>query len=554
MIDYGVKIEDILSLKPFQKAKIVAGGNNSLQRVVKSINVVEVPDIKEWEIKDELLLTQGFSFTDKKRRKELLEIMVEKGASGLCMKPKRYLEKIPEDTIEYANLFEFPLIELPFELRFSEIIASVMQLISSKQTMILEQSVKIHKELMNIVISGGDVRCICRKISELINNTVFVEDKFGELLAYSIKANSEDEKKVIENFLEKLYKEHKDYASNYNVVKFPILKELKIVGYICVLETIKALTGIDIMALENATTVIALEIMKKETIEEIEKRHINEFIDIIFSKIIEKDEEIIQRGKHYGIDLEKNYNVILIQFKYNEIHNQKNISFKEKLDKKDYVQQLSNKLHDIIRFTLLMEGHRGIVGTKEGDFVILIETDKYKDNNLLKKELNELIHKIDLKIERELRIENNNTKFLISRQYKGTYISKGYDEVKNALNIVKSNDYISSKVIHFDELGFFRFLHYIPKKDLESFLREYIQPLIEYDQKNDFQLIKTLEAYFMHKCNIKDTASYLHVHYNTVVYRIQKIKDILGFDLEEWNVSLNLQLALRIINLFTQIE
>lgn len=107
--DYCVKVKDIILLGPFQQAKIIAGGDNGLQRVVKSINVLEVPDIKDWRIKDELLLSQGFSFGDEKNRKEMLKVITKKGASGLCIKPKRYLEKVPEDMIELADKLEFPL-------------------------------------------------------------------------------------------------------------------------------------------------------------------------------------------------------------------------------------------------------------------------------------------------------------------------------------------------------------------------------------------------------------------------------------------------------------
>lgn len=554
--DYGVKIKDIMLLRPFQRARIIAGGDNSLERVVRSINVLEVPDIADWKIKNELLLSQGFSLKHEKDRGKILKIIVEKGAAGLCLKPKRYLEKVPDDMVELANKLEFPLIELPFELTFSEIIASVMNMINSKQTMILEQSAKTHKELMNIVLKGGDIEHICSKISDSINNTVVIEDKYGKPLAYSIKVNSGNEKEVVEHFLAKKYFQNSQkidaaFSNNiginkdYKEVKIPIITELKFFGYICVLETVRPLMSFDIIAVENATTVIALAIMKKKAIEEIEKRHLNEFIDLVISKNVENDQEIIQQGEYYGIDLEKKHNIILIHCNDNDSHEKESISV---LEKNENAQRVRNKLYDIIKFTLSMEGYKGIVGTKAGDIVVLFESDEYEDYNLLKKELDKLAHKILLKAQKELK--NDNIIASISRRYKGIYISEGYKEAKKALLITQNNNLSKgSRVVHFEELGIFRLLHYVPKKDLDDFLKEYLQPLIQYDEKNDCHLIKTLEAYFMFNGNIKDTAKYLYVHYNTIVYRLQKIKEIVGHNFEEWNERLNMQLALKLMKL-----
>ena len=40
------------------------------------------------------------------------------------------------------------------------------------------------------------------------------------------------------------------------------------------------------------------------------------------------------------------------------------------------------------------------------------------------------------------------------------------------------------------------------------------------------------------------------IHYNTVVYRLQRIKEITGIDFEDYNDRLNLQIALKILELY----
>ncbi len=129
-----------------------------------------------------------------------------------------------------------------------------------------------HQKWLNIVLKGGDIGYICNKISDFVNNTVIIEDKFRKPLAYSIKAKSEYEKKSIEDLLQKVYAKNSDISVNYREVEIPIITELKFFGYIWVFETIKPLMS----------------------------------IDIIFSKNVNDDEEMIQRGKYYGIDFQKN--------------------------------------------------------------------------------------------------------------------------------------------------------------------------------------------------------------------------------------------------------
>jgi PucR family transcriptional regulator, purine catabolism regulatory protein len=60
---YGITVREALSLDTVNRLTI-AGGKGGLDRIIKLVNVIEVPDIKDWLIDGEFLLTTGYSFRE----------------------------------------------------------------------------------------------------------------------------------------------------------------------------------------------------------------------------------------------------------------------------------------------------------------------------------------------------------------------------------------------------------------------------------------------------------------------------------------------------------
>ena len=73
-----------------------------------------------------------------------------------------------------------------------------------------------------------------------------------------------------------------------------------------------------------------------------------------------------------------------------------------------------------------------------------------------------------------------------------------------------------------------------------------IRSLVEYDHRNETNLVETLDCYFACNCNVSETAKALYIHRNTLIYRIDKIRSVLGRDLKDSEERLLLQLGLRI--------
>ena len=140
----GVPISDVLELPPLKQARLVAG-HDGRGRVVRSVNVMEVPDILDWVKPDELLLTTAYPLReDPAALEHLVPHLVAHGLAGMAIKPTRYIESIPARMIEDADRLGFPIVELPPPASFNEIIGAVLGVILDIQSVRLQRAAEIH--------------------------------------------------------------------------------------------------------------------------------------------------------------------------------------------------------------------------------------------------------------------------------------------------------------------------------------------------------------------------------------------------------------------------
>jgi len=113
----------------------------------------------------------------------------------------------------------------------------------------------------------------------------------------------------------------------------------------------------------------------------------------------------------------------------------------------------------------------------------------------------------------------------------------------------------NDRVLAFGDLGVYRLLIRLRETpELWSFYRETLSSLAEYDKRQHADLIKTLEAYFNHLGNLRATSEALHVHRNTLLYRLERIKEISGMDLDNAEEHFALWLAVRAHRILATLE
>jgi DNA-binding PucR family transcriptional regulator len=95
------------------------------------------------------------------------------------------------------------------------------------------------------------------------------------------------------------------------------------------------------------------------------------------------------------------------------------------------------------------------------------------------------------------------------------------------------------------DLGIYRLLLALRDSGaLAPFVRQTLQPLDE-DARSGDLLLETLEAYFANNGNALRAAQQLHLHRNSMLYRLRRVSELLEQDLEDPDVRLSLQVALK---------
>jgi purine catabolism regulator len=173
--------EALSTVEPLSRARVVAG-EQGLDNIVQFVNVMEVPDILDWVHPGELLVTTMYPLRDDAAAIErLVPRLAEKGLAGLAVNPLSYLREFPRCMLEAANALGFPLIELPDQVSFIDIIQPLTSRILALQANELIQSGNIHRQFVDLVLSGG-YSDIAQGIAQLVRRPVTIVDRFRRVL------------------------------------------------------------------------------------------------------------------------------------------------------------------------------------------------------------------------------------------------------------------------------------------------------------------------------------------------------------------------------------
>ena len=119
---------------------------------------------------------------------------------------------------------------------------------------------------------------------------------------------------------------------------------------------------------------------------------------------------------------------------------------------------------------------------------------------------------------------------------------KSYIEAKKVLRFAEYKT-ASRPVFAYEQLGVYKLLFEIEPNKLNEYHREVMEPLLNYDLEQKTDLASTLFIYFEENGNAAKTAKRLFVHRNTMDYRLKKIAEVTGKNLEDSYERLALQLG-----------
>lgn len=124
-------------------------------------------------------------------------------------------------------------------------------------------------------------------------------------------------------------------------------------------------------------------------------------------------------------------------------------------------------------------------------------------------------------------------------------LSEAYRQTALALRVGKLF-YSERAVFPFNKLGIGRLIHELPKNLCADFLLEIFGDMSP--DLFDKDTLTAIDKFFQNNLNIAETARQLHMHRNTLIYRLEQIEKKTGLDLRQFEDAMTFKIAIMILN------
>ena len=401
-----------------------------------------------------------------------------------------------------------------------------------RQSQLLEQAHEVHTRLNNLALGDGGLDDICGALAELLGRSVLIHDVHGRLLAPmngpppGFPDLDPESVRDLGGDLSEVTAPSGALPETLTVAPVRIAGELA--ARIWVVARIDGLSDLDRRALESATVIVALELMRLRAAQEVEWRVQGDLADALLQGDPRDFPQLIPRARAIGHDLEVPHRIVLLSLPSDLGH----VS-KEPADMDSYTRAIKRTVANCLETT----GPKPLITIHDSRIVILIPLD----------DAAAIIPRVE---QLHGRLASRHGVPILATLGP---ISKRPEDYARSLRIARGaaklheHKGFSAGIVSLEDLGIASLLLQVESPtELTGFAERIIGDLADHDAAKSSSLDDTLRTYFKHGCNVAETASELFVHPNTVKLRLRKIESLLNRDLSDPEDVLNLRAAVLI--------
>ena len=381
-------------------------------------------------------------------------------------------------------------------------------------------------------------------IGDLLQNPITIEDSDHKLIAYSSHTESTDParwstimgRRVPEKVLTRLWKDGvfqalwtqddpvhipaKDEVGLGKRVAIAIRRGQDILGYIWAQEVNRAFTEEDDEILRQAARAAVSRLIQRQGKRKAEEQRRREFLWELLLGNLNSEAAIRQKAESLQMQMTAPYLICIVE------------AAGARLDQYLYPLLMRDKLYWV------MDGSQ---------IVLLINL-----RGGAKADRDELIRKVEQFLSDSLgklvaHAEEGQVIAGYGRPYKSyAQLAKSYREALHVIHVKKLFSRETVGIHGYHELGIYRYLLHVKQwEDEAGYENERLERLKQYDRENQTALLETLETFLDAAGKMNVTAQALHVHINTLSYRLRRIEEIMQVDLENMNQRTALYLELK---------
>ncbi|MFL6057614.1 MAG: PucR family transcriptional regulator [Rubrobacteraceae bacterium] len=540
-------------------ARRLASGDAS--RPVRGL-AVEEPAVG-WLEKDEVAITSRESLDE-----YFLKGAAEAGAPAIVWRSGG--EPVPE-AAQLAAALGLGLFVVPPEVPLRRLLSAF---VAGDGLLLLSHGVG--RTLLESAGAEDTIGDLTARISALLGRPIVVEDPVGRLISSSPPADSEEP-----NALRALLEKHNVRASKGSGVEetrrerrdryarlpdgylsVPVERwrmadeELHWspvgtgapAGYLWMDLTEKSLRPEDVVLLYWARRVLETELGKERIRLETQLGVRGDFVDDLINNQYGSVELLLQRAGYLDADLSEGALVLVVDIddfaRYLE----------RRKPKEPVIQELKRRLADAVRLQARQLFSNFLLGPRSDNVILFLGPSDTETPE----ELPELAQRLARNVQRYAKglLPDLTVSVGIGR-YKSdpALLPDAYSEAEVALEIGHRINGPSS-VSTFEGTGTYKLLFRVLQEnpeELEAFYGETLEPVVRYDSRYGTELVHTLTAYLDNDASTVKTATDLFAHRHTIRYRLDRVGELTGLDVDKSEDREQLTLGIKTMQLLGRV-
>ena len=507
----NLTVGSVLSLGALRGAELLVG-QRGLDRRVAGVNIIEVPDVARWLHGQEFLLTSAYLWRD--RPGDLCRLLVkldELGVAALGHKPSQHLARLPDDVLEVADQLGFPIVQLPDDLAYRDVFEGIYMLRFGHHRSSLRPDLAAQ-----LGLDPGDhsmAEAVARlarefqwvEVVDQLEGLVHTGDAQGEVRSQPLPATTADDEAALG-----LREDHEPHQVTDDETAWwvaPLVVDGQIHGRLTVAAEDVA---VDLPLVMEMTDLLSLLQIRRRSYQQ----GLHGALDLTFRALVRGtlgEAEIVERARDLRLVEGGRWWLGMVHVDGPSVDEER-------------VAQLRRALERQVppAITVLGADHPG-----EPRLVLIARGDEASRDEAVAS-LRELVTP-----PARLRVgwsacADHPRKMPVS-----------FREARIALEVCDVSE--GPDVATFDRLGAEAVIAQVPRGELvDSFVADRVGKL------EDEELVRTLELYVAHQGNKTATANAIPMHRSGLLYRLNKISELLGVDLEDPEVLNEMWLAFKL--------
>ncbi|HET9116503.1 MAG TPA: helix-turn-helix domain-containing protein [Pseudonocardiaceae bacterium] len=383
----------------------------------------------------------------------------------------------------------------------------------AQSTSAVQRSMDIHDKLTAAASAGEGQEGIARTLHHLTGLPVAIEDRHGNLTAWA----GPD---LPDPYPKQTPARHEQTLQRALEAGGPIRDRGRLIvvaeqngqalGTIALIDPDRTAGQSEKIALEHANTVLSLELVHLRALGEVELRVRRDLVEELLAGT--DLDTAFERARALGYDLARPHRVVLVT---------------NGTPRTDH-----EAFYHAVRRAVRSTGIGSLLAARPGGVAVLSDTDKDWEQ-------------FRMAVIAQMGAHGSCRVGVGAPCTQPPEFPRSHSQALLALKMQVATDSLEQATL-FEDLGIYQLLSKIPDiNSVEVFIRRWLGPLIDYDTGKDARLVDTLSCYLECGGNYDSTAKKLSLHRSTLRYRLQRIRDISGRNLNDPNTRFNLQLATR---------